>query len=86
MEEKILQTKKNGMTVLLLTLLGFVVDIAAFVFAIRWMEADRMLLGVPVLILAIICGGLILWQHRGNIKRLVTGTESKFYFHKKKKP
>ena len=41
---------------------------------------------VPVLILAIICGGLILWQHRGNIKRLVTGTESKFYFHKKKKP
>ena len=41
---------------------------------------------VPVLILAIICGGLILWQHRGNIKRPVTGTESKFYFHKKKKP
>lgn len=62
MEEKILQTKKNGMTVLLLTLLGFVVDIAAFVFAIRWMEADRMLLGVPVLILAIayVLAGILL--------------------------
>lgn len=35
MEEKILQTKKNGMLVLMLTLLGFVLDAVAFVFAIR---------------------------------------------------
>ena len=38
-----------------------------------------------ILALAIICGGLILWQHRGNINRLIHGTESKFHFHKKAK-
>ena len=38
-----------------------------------------------ILILSIICGGLILWQHRGNINRLIHGTESKFHFHKKAK-
>ncbi len=38
---------------------------------------------VPILLLAVACGGLILWQHRGNIKRLLTGTESKFHFRKK---
>lgn len=54
MEEKILHTKKNGMTVLLLTLLGFVVDVVAFVFAVHWMEIGRMLIGVPVLILSIL--------------------------------
>lgn len=54
MEEKILHTKKNGMTVLLLTLLGFVVDVVAFVFAVRWMEIGGMLIGVPVLILSIL--------------------------------
>ena len=37
-----------------------------------------------ILILSIICGGLILYQHRGNIKRLLNGTESKFHFHHKK--
>ena len=31
MEEKILQTKKNGMTMLLLTLLGYVAAVAASV-------------------------------------------------------
>ena len=38
---------------------------------------------VVIVVLAFIIGGLILWQHRGNIKRLVTGTESKFSLHKK---
>lgn len=38
---------------------------------------------VVTLLLAVLCGGLILWQHRGNIKRLVNGTESKFHFRKK---
>ena len=37
-----------------------------------------------ILLLAIACGGLILWQHRGNIRRLLNGTESKFHLHKKK--
>jgi len=39
---------------------------------------------VVLLILAIIIGGLILWQHRGNIRRLLSGTESKLSFHRKK--
>ena len=36
-----------------------------------------------IIVLAFLIGGLILWQHRGNIKRLLTGTESKFSLHKK---
>lgn len=36
------------------------------------------------LCLSIICGGLLLWGHRGNIKRLLNGTESKFSLHHKK--
>ena len=37
-----------------------------------------------LLVLAILIGGLILWKHRENIKRLLTGTENKFSLHKKK--
>lgn len=36
-----------------------------------------------ILLLAVIVGGLILWKHRGNMIRLVKGTESKFTLHKK---
>ena len=36
-----------------------------------------------ILLLSVIVGGLILWKHRGNIVRLVKGTESKFTLHKK---
>ena len=36
-----------------------------------------------ILLLALLVGGLILWKHRGNIVRLVKGTESKFALHKK---
>ncbi len=35
-----------------------------------------------ILILSAIIGGLILWKHRGNIDRLIHGTESKFSIHK----
>lgn len=34
-------------------------------------------------ILAACCGGLLVWAHRANIKRLLHGTESKFSFHHK---
>ena len=34
--------------------------------------------------LAAVCGALILWKHRGNIKRILKGTESKFSLHHKK--
>ena len=36
-----------------------------------------------VIVLAFIIGGLVVWQHRANIKRLLSGTENKFSFHKK---
>ena len=54
MEEKILQTKKNGMAVLLLTLAGYVAAIAAFVLAALQMERENYILGVPLLIAAIV--------------------------------
>ena len=34
-------------------------------------------------ILAIVAGGFVVFRHRGNIVRLVKGTESKLTFHKK---
>ena len=36
------------------------------------------------LMCAILIGGLIVFQHRSNIQRLIHGTESKFSFHRKK--
>ena len=39
-----------------------------------------------ILWLSILVGGLILWKHRGNIVRLIKGTESKFTLHKKSAP
>ena len=54
MEEKILQTKKNGMAVLLLTLAGYVAAIAVFVLAVLQMERDNYILGVPLLIVSIV--------------------------------
>ena len=35
-----------------------------------------------ILVLAAVMGGLLLWGHRGNMVRLVKGTERKFEFHK----
>ena len=35
-------------------------------------------------ILAVIIGGLIVWKHRGNLERILKGTESKFTLHKKR--
>lgn len=34
-----------------------------------------------ILLLACVMGGLLLWGHRGNMVRLVKGTERKFAFH-----
>ena len=36
-----------------------------------------------IVVLAFACGGLVVWQHRANIKRLLSGTENKFSFHRK---
>lgn len=38
-----------------------------------------------ILVIASATGGLVLWRHRANILRLVTGKESKFTFHHKKR-
>ncbi len=39
----------------------------------------------PIIVgLAFLAGGLVVWQHRGNIQRLVSGTERKLSFRKKK--
>ena len=53
MEEKILNTRKNGMAMLLLTLLGYVAATALFVYSVMLLEAGRTLPGIPLLILAI---------------------------------
>ena len=40
---------------------------------------------LAIVILAFLIGGLVVWQHRANIQRLLSGTESKFSLHKKKR-
>ena len=52
---------------------------ASFPFATWFVFTDPILL-----VLAVLMGGLILWKHRENIKRLLAGNESKFSLHKKK--
>ena len=37
-----------------------------------------------IVILGFLCGGLVVWQHRGNIQRLLSGNERKLSFGKKK--
>ena len=39
---------------------------------------------LAVVVLAFLIGGLVVWQHRANIRRLLAGTENKFSLHKKK--
>ncbi len=52
---------------------------ASFPFATWFVYHDTVLL-----ILSIFIGGLILYMHRANIHRLLTGTENKFSLHHKK--
>ena len=51
MEEKILQTKKNGMAMLLLTLLGYVAAVAVFVLGI---QIDNTVLGIVLIVASIV--------------------------------
>lgn len=37
-----------------------------------------------IVVLAFLLGGLVVWQHRANIKRLLAGNENKFSLHHKK--
>lgn len=52
---------------------------AAFPFATWFFQRDLI-----VTALAAVIGGLILFQHRGNLHRLFSGTENKLSFHRKK--
>ena len=52
---------------------------ASFPFA-TWFVYRQWLL----LVLAILIGGLIVWKHRGNLQRILSGTESKFSLHHRK--
>ena len=52
---------------------------ASFPFATWFVYQD-----VILLVLSIVIGGLILYMHRANIHRLLTGTENKFSLHHKK--
>ena len=52
---------------------------ASFPFATWFVFRD-----LPCLVCSIVCGGLIVWKHRGNLQRILKGTESKFSFHRKK--
>ena len=56
MEEKILQTKKNGMTMLLLTLLGYVAAIIVFVLGGILLTAEHNVPGVILMALSIVYG------------------------------
>ncbi|MBP1737083.1 MAG: Acyl-phosphate:glycerol-3-phosphate O-acyltransferase PlsY [Oscillospiraceae bacterium] len=37
-----------------------------------------------ILLCSAVCGVLIVWKHRGNLRRILRGEESKFSFHRKK--
>ena len=37
-----------------------------------------------IVVLAFACGIMVVWQHRGNLQRLLSGTERKFSLHRKK--
>ena len=52
---------------------------AAFPFATWLFQRDLILTALAAAI-----GGLILFQHRGNLQRLLSGTENKLSFHRKK--
>ena len=52
---------------------------ASFPFATWFVYGD-----ILILLLSILIGGLIVWKHRGNLQRILKGTESKFSFHRNK--
>ena len=47
-------------------------------------DPSWVLQGWFIILCSAFLGGLVVWKHRGNIKRLIAGNESKFSFHKKK--
>lgn len=60
--------------------LGSVYAAVAFPFG-TWFFVSR---DPAVMVLAVVLGGLIVWKHKENIKRLLKGEENKLSLHKKK--
>jgi glycerol-3-phosphate acyltransferase PlsY len=70
---------------LLLTILTKYVSVGSISTGILFPIMAWVLYRDPVsLIFALIVGGLIVFQHRGNIQRLLNGNENKFSLHKSK--
>lgn len=59
--------------------LGSIWGGACFPFAVGFLYQD-----VLLTVLAALCGGLLVIKHRANIKRILSGTESRFSLHRKK--
>lgn len=59
--------------------LGSVYAAVAFPFG-TWFFVSR---DPAVMVMAVVLGGLIVWKHKENIKRLLKGEENKLSFHKK---
>ena len=59
--------------------LGSVWAGASFPFATWFVYQD-----VVIAVFGALLGGLVVYMHRANIKRLLNGTENKFSLHKKK--
>ena len=60
--------------------LGSVLSSGSFGFFYAWAHPGHLF---PIIV-GFSLSVLLVWMHRGNIKRLVTGTESKFSLHRKK--
>lgn len=60
--------------------LGSIYAAAAFPVG-TWLFVSR---DPVILALSVALGGLVIWMHRGNIRRLLKGEESKFSLHRKK--
>ena len=70
---------------LLLTILTRYVSLGSLWAGASFPFATWVLYPDPVIvILGFLCGGLVVWQHRANIRRLLSGTENKFSLHHKK--
>lgn len=56
--------------------LGSIWAALSFPFTTMWLYHDA-----AIIALAFLCSALVIWQHRGNIQRLLHGTENKFHLH-----
>lgn len=69
---------------LLIVVLTRLISLGSCCAAVGFIVSSVLVYGSPsIFLVALIMGGLILWQHRGNIERLSKGKEAKFHFSRK---